>query len=294
MKFWIKIEAILNKILSSISVMLATFFKKLLPNKLKNKIDSPKVKTSPKTSLKDIFKKKLATTKNYIEITKKNTTEKINSVKIFSAKKIIAVKSIDIKSVKPKDITLVGTAFIAPVFSKLFKYLSGLDPKSLMITTTTFVAFSLTSISVYKQVSEIEEKNPEVVREPSSYADSVDRRSVTRNPFRNQDLMFINIPEIDIPIYIENGQGMQVLTIDFSFKANNRYISKYFEKRENEFVLRDRLNKRLQPITLSFPLEKEGKNILRVKIRSELNEMIKDLGIEGQIEDVYIHSILRP
>lgn len=294
MKIWIKIEAILNAMLISISQFLASLFKKILPSKIKSKIEAPKTKKNP-LNFKQLITSKFQDTKKYLDNKKAQTTAKINTVKVFAAKKAIAVKTFDIKKVDAKKVSLVGSALLTGYVSRFFKYLNALDPKTLVISTSTFMAFTLTSISVYKQVSDIDEKTAkEVVRAPSSYADEMSKDALARSPYRNQDQMFINIPEIDVPIYIENGQGMQVLTVDFSFKASNRYISKYFEKHENEFVLRDRLNERLQPITVTFPLEKEGKNILRVKIKNELNALIKEMGMSGEIEEVYIHSILRP
>jgi flagellar basal body-associated protein FliL len=43
---------------------------------------------------------------------------------------------------------------------------------------------------------------------------------------------------------------------------------------------------------VSFPLENEGKIIVKEKIRKEINQMLHKRKIKGQITDVYIHSII--
>jgi len=157
------------------------------------------------------------------------------------------------------------------------------------------MAFTLTGITVIKQATEIDNKMAkEVVREPSSYSDTMDADKLahTRSKFRHYTEMSLQLNDVNIPIYIEDRKGMQTLSVDFSFRASNRYIAKYFEKIQNEYVLRDRIYKNVQPIVPSFPMEEEGKIILRNKIKLELNSVLKDLKIEGTIEEVYIQSIL--
>ena len=61
---------------------------------------------------------------------------------------------------------------------------------------------------------------------------------------------------------------------------------------ENEYILRDRLSRNIQPIIPEFPMEPEGKVILKRKIKKELNKLVDDLNIKGDISNIYIHSIL--
>ena len=57
-------------------------------------------------------------------------------------------------------------------------------------------------------------------------------------------------------------------------------------------MIRDRLNSSLQAVVPNFPLEPEGKKIIKEKIRREVNHLIEDLKIEGRVDEVFIHSIL--
>ena len=78
--------------------------------------------------------------------------------------------------------------------------------------------------------------------------------------------------------------------MDFTLVASNRYIKEYFY--ENIHLVKDRLNSSVHPIIPEFPLEQEGKQIIKDKIRLEVNKLIKDLRIKGHIDKVHIHSIL--
>lgn len=293
MKIWLKIEAILNAILLSI----INFFKKIVssitPTSIKKSVEKTKVFSKNfKNNSKSFVKDKFTSSKNLATQNIQKAKLKVEKTKVEAAKKVVEAKSYNYKSLTPKKVGVIIAGVFAPLFSTVVKKLSSMAPANLAFTSALFMVFSLTSISVIKQVSEIEEKTKETVREPSSYEDEVDKNSVARGPFRNYDKMIISLADVDIPIYDEERKGMQMLQVDFSFKASNRYIAKYFEKIQNEYVIRDRLNKSLLQVIPSFPMKPEGKNILRAKIKSELNGLIKDLGIDGEIEDVYIHSIL--
>ena len=80
--------------------------------------------------------------------------------------------------------------------------------------------------------------------------------------------------------------------MDFTIVASNRYIKSYFWDNRNNHLILDRLNSRIRPMEILFPLESEGKIVIRDKVREEINILIKELGIDGEIEDVYIHNII--
>jgi hypothetical protein len=59
-----------------------------------------------------------------------------------------------------------------------------------------------------------------------------------------------------------------------------------------EFQLRDHLILNIEPMISSFPLEEEGKGILREKLIMEINDFMKAQGLEGQVKDLKITYIL--
>jgi hypothetical protein len=48
----------------------------------------------------------------------------------------------------------------------------------------------------------------------------------------------------------------------------------------------------LEPMMASFPLEEEGKEILRQKLLSEMNDFMESREIEGKVLDVKIVYVL--
>ena len=83
-----------------------------------------------------------------------------------------------------------------------------------------------------------------------------------------------------------------MLTFDFTVEGSNRYIAAYFSSRVNENLIKDKLNNSIEPIVPSFPLEEEGKRIIKLKIKEEINELVQKLKIKGYISKVYINNVL--
>ena len=60
----------------------------------------------------------------------------------------------------------------------------------------------------------------------------------------------------------------------------------------NSRELKDYFFMNVQPIISSFPLESEGKKILKEKIQKELNIFLSTQKVEGQVIDVNITDII--
>ncbi|EQC47516.1 hypothetical protein [Bacteriovorax sp. Seq25_V] len=292
MKFWLKIESFINKILIVISNFLSRIVLKLTPKSVKKTVAQTDI-IRKKTTIN--FKESISKSKQFTLKSIGDVKKKSEKAKISALEKVVKAKSYDYKSITPKKVLAGVSLLFAPLFIKTQKWLSGLKPTTIVVGTAGMMAITLTGITVIKQASEIDNKMAkEVVREPSSYSDTMDSEKLahSRSKFRHYTEMSLQLNDVNIPIYIEERKGMQTLLVDFSFRASNRYIAKYFEKIQNEYVLRDRIYKNVQPIIPSFPMEEEGKIILRNKIKRELNNVLKDLKIDGTIEEVYIQSIL--
>ena len=93
-----------------------------------------------------------------------------------------------------------------------------------------------------------------------------------------------------MPIYVESAKDIHSLIMDFTMESSNRYIKKFFDK--NTHYLQDRLNSTIEPIVPTFPLEQEGKQIIKEKLKQESNQLIKDFKIKGKIEKIYLHSMM--
>ena len=102
---------------------------------------------------------------------------------------------------------------------------------------------------------------------------------------------FFPIKEVILPVYTDAYSSKKVV-IDLQIVSSNPRIKEYFWDSYNTHLIYDRLNSTLEPVTLEFPLEEEGKRIIREKIRDELNQLTKELELGGEIEKVYIDHII--
>jgi hypothetical protein len=294
MKFWLKIEAILNKIIVSLSETMAKSISNATPDKVKKSIANTKEKTSNlSTSTKQNVIGKIQNSKTWT-ITKIGQTKAVvDKSKESAATAVASAKSYDWKSLNAKKIIAAIALVFGPILLRFKSWYLTLKPTTVLTITVSTVAFSLTGITVYQQAKEIQDKTAEeVVREPSSISDSMRRDKLARSKYRHHKAKRISLAAVNIPVYIESRKGMQSLKIDFTFEADNRYVAKYFTIIENEYLIRDRLNRTVQPIIPTFPMEAEGKKVLKDKMKVELNKLIKDLKIKGEIKEIYIHSIL--
>ncbi len=91
-------------------------------------------------------------------------------------------------------------------------------------------------------------------------------------------------------VYAGGVNDLKTVDIDFTVTVNNRFGRLFLDKRE--FQLRDHLINRIEPIEASFPLELEGKEILRQKLIMELNNYLIKHKVEAEVQDVQITYIL--
>ena len=59
-----------------------------------------------------------------------------------------------------------------------------------------------------------------------------------------------------------------------------------------EFQLRDHLVLNIEPMIAAFPLEDEGKEIIREKLTMEIHDFMKTHNIEGEVKDLKLVYIL--
>ena len=98
------------------------------------------------------------------------------------------------------------------------------------------------------------------------------------------------ITDVIIPAYAE-ASPFRKIVVDFFVVPSSPGIRNYFWIDHNTHLIYDRLNSTLAPMLLEFPLREEGKNVLKEKIRREINQLAKELGLDGEIEKVYIGRI---
>jgi len=290
LKIWIKIEQILNNLLETIFGLISNIFSKFTPGKLKNTITTSKSKIakSKSSTRKAISEKGMKVLSSGLEL-KDKTLKKANEIQHKSLEIVGKAKEVDYKRVDYKKLVLSLLFIFSPLLLKIKSWVIGLSPKIILGSTVATTFVMLSSISIYTQSKKISDEATAQAREPASEVQDASDASQRKDYYKLEEKKF-KINHVTMPVYIESVNTYKSLSIDFTFISSNRYIKSYFER--NRHLIKDRLNSTIQPVIPAFPLEEEGKNIIKDKIQKELNILIKEMNIKGEIKEVYINSIL--
>ncbi len=101
------------------------------------------------------------------------------------------------------------------------------------------------------------------------------------------------VPDVFVPVIIINRPDITRVYLDIKLRVSNKLIKIFFTENNwvNSDLLVDRLLTTLGPIIANFPLTDEGKKILKDKIKFECDQLLKELKIEGEVEEVIIQGI---
>ena len=290
MKFFLKLEEFLNKVLLSIMGLIMSLFRKILPQKIQDKLQTSKqsIKTK-KNNLKDKTKSLTGSSFGKVASAFQKTIEIKDKVKDTTISTVIEVKSIDYKKIN--YLVLLGSFFLLLLtpFSKLKAWFITLNPKAILGLTTASMLTGLVSINIYTSSKNIAEKKSGKAREPASKVENATALS-KRPAYYKRNERELRIRNMTMPVYIGSTKDLRSLTIDFTIISSNKYIKEYFYI--NTYRIRDRMFSTIEPILPDFPLQKEGKKIIKDKLIRELQTMLKQMKIKGTIQEVHIHSIL--
>ena len=244
-------------------------------DEVKNKVKQ-KVKQRPKQSPMKTVQDSLKSVKNVINKTKEATSKAMKKVKVSNMKEMTA-----------KKVILFIVAIFTPLILRSKLWILSLKPATVVGFVVMSSVGTLTSIQVYNSAKTIadETKEEEVVEVKNLYQESLKRAE-----YYNEQDRHLDVSNVTLPVYIESVSSIRSLTIDFTMVMSNRYLRAYFL--ENEHLLKNRINNTLEPIIPDFPLNEEGKIILRDKIKYEVNELIRELKIKGQVNNVLFDNII--
>lgn len=182
---------------------------------------------------------------------------------------------------------ILGTilAIIASYLYEVKVWYSRLQTSAVVVamTTTSVVAFSAWHIyykgnTLYSKLG----RKPASV-DPSTFVD-------VRPQYYKKNEKHFTVYHVKMPLFIESIKGNKSVKMDVTVEPSNKYIKEFFYK--NEYLVHDKINIMTHPIIPSLPLTEEGKVIIKEKLKTELNNLIKEQKIEGKINEVYINSIL--
>lgn len=280
MKGWSKLEEKLNHLIESLVTLISQLVSKLTPARIKNLLKPKPRRDSEK--LKKLKEKALAL--------KSKATQKAKKAKAVASSQLDKAKKVDVKKIKWRHVLAGMAAFILPVLDKIKIWYFSLQPKTIALVIAGGTTISLASLNIYVQSKKIAQTDKSA-EQAELVAELEKANALSRRPanFRKEEKQF-KIEGVALPAYFsKDAKSMKKLEIDFTVQASNKYIRAYFN--EHHYLVRDALNSKTNPITIDFPLEEEGKGVVRDKVKKELKALLKKLKIEGEIQEVHIHSI---
>ena len=281
------IEDLINRLIMSLTFAMKKGIESLTPKKIKRTITkgkaiSKKTKLEIKVKAEDLKSKSVST---LIE-----SKQKVDHLKNKSLEVVDQARQTDIRSLSFQKIMIAIAAVLLPPLKKLKIWYSSLKPTTIATGVALATIGTLASVNIYVQSNKISEK---ANRAPASeLVEEVEKATeVSRRPayFKKIEKQF-QITNIILPAYLKSDGPLKKLVIDFTFESSNKYIKQYMW--QNPHLIQDTLNSNLEPISINFPLETEGKIIVKDKIKSEMNALLKRLKIKGEIKNVYIHSMI--
>lgn len=288
MNKWLKIEELINALIARVVGLISGKAKSITPKKLKEKVDNSKELL---TSRRGELKEKLNKGKEKALASAVKAKEKVDKAKIKTLETVQKAKEMDPKELKWAKISAAFIAFIAPPFLKLKTWYLNLQPTQIASFVTLSTVATLASVNIYVQSNKIAEES----RSPASeVVEEVDKATaISRRPayFKRTEKQF-KVTNVVLPAYVNSKGAVKKLVIDFTFESSNKYIKAFFWDPQNTHYIYDVLNSKMEPISVEFPLEDEGKSIIKEKIHKEMNLLLKKLKIKGEIKEVHIHSMI--
>ncbi len=278
------IENLINRILEKIGSVLFKLFIAMIPKKviqfirvkkaslLKREQRSSNNKRSIKKQLQRI---KIVSKKKFNRFLRYSHQRKFN-VAYFEFRDYLFSKSV-------REHLIVTKNAIKRVLKKTsgkFSY----SKNQVATFAMTFLFIMAGSVGVY-QSSESIYRSEFPNRKPASV-----QQYDYRPEYKSYQARTTQIMNIKIPLLVEDVTEINSVTIDFTVRTTTRFSKTFLEN--YGYKLKDYFFTAAEPIASDFPLEEEGKDVLKEKITEELNLFLNENGVEGQVESIEITFII--
>lgn len=176
------------------------------------------------------------------------------------------------------------SVILAPYFL-VAGWLEGLSPAQAVMLLAFTAASVLAGLKIFSSGQRLA-KYEEASRSPAS----VEEITYDRPAYYKKDSRHVLFTNIRLPVYIGGVNDLRSVDIDFNVTVSNRMSRIFLEK--YEFQLRDYLILHIEPLVAHFPLEEEGREILKKKLWLEIDNFLKEHEIEGHVEEVKVTYVL--
>lgn len=285
MNAWLKIEAIINRVLIAITELFTQLFLKIVPKSV------PETKRRlEKMWVNGIIAFKawaIAFVLKSIQYSKEKFKE-LKSLKLLKVKEGLAKKSLEYKSKletsAPKESIKQMLALVMSPLNTLIHKINTMEPSKAIMAICLSAFLFLSIMQIIVSGSRIYDKT----RSPASAMEEV--TIPPRPSYYKLDQKQISLNQVKFPVYSEGRNSIQFLSVDFELELSNRHIVIYLQDHESH--LRDHLINNTEPIDPIFSLEKEGKSIIKDKVQKEINSFLKEQNVRGQVNAVNIIYLL--
>lgn len=191
------------------------------------------------------------------------------------------------KEKSPEKAGKFGTVLLTP-FLMIGQWLKGLSAAQSMLLLAFSCASVLSVIGIgFSGHKLMNSHGEEEGRTPASVPEEV---AYERPDYYKKQTKHLDLTNLRLPVYVAQVNEIRSVDIDFTATMTNRHARMFLEK--HEFQLRDHLILQLEPSVASFPLEEEGKEIIRRKLLTEVNDFLKQNEIEGEVTELKITYVL--
>lgn len=165
---------------------------------------------------------------------------------------------------------------------------------------------SLEDVDLKVESLPLSEENKKILEETMLYSINEDFREIGhdkplkkivlkqvlpgRPKYYRQAERLLNVEDMNLQIFLEDTKRNRQVWLDFSVLASNRNVIMYLKEHEVEF--KDHLTTNVEPVIPQLPVEEEGRQIIKDKIKLELNLFLEKKGIEGKVLEIYIDYLL--
>ena len=178
------------------------------------------------------------------------------------------------------------TLLLTP-FLLMCQWLKGLSASQAMLLLTFTSVSVLAGINMVFTGNRLIYEHMKETRSPASVEDEI---LYDRPDYYKEQSRHLEISGLRLPVYIANLNDLRSIDIDFSATMSNRLSRMTLEKLE--FQLRDHLVLNVEPMLPSFPLEEEGKIIIKEKLTVEIKNFMISRHIEGDVKEIKLIYIL--
>lgn len=113
---------------------------------------------------------------------------------------------------------------------------------------------------------------------------------IKRSPYHKISQKQFEIINLHFPVFQTEQPKPMYFSVDLVIELSSRYAAKYL--RNYEMELRDHILRKIHPIVPQFPLEPEGKEVIRTKMRLEIEAFLKANNVDADVNDVHILSVM--